>query len=100
MLDIRKNYFQFLNLHALRAKMNTAMIPDPKLMIGTAEDLSPQPVLVYKDMTDAHYSILTKQLENLDSQRVEYGISQGEFEPDDFVSNTYYIGDPVSAGGI
>ena len=77
MLDIRKNYFQFLNLHALRAKMTTAMIPDPKLMVGTAEDLTPQPVLVYKDMTDAHYSILTKQLENLESQRVEYGISQG-----------------------
>lgn len=99
-MDIRQNYFQFLNLHALRAKCTQLMIPDPKLMIGTAEDLSPQPVLVYKDLTDAHYSILTKQLENLESKRVEYGISHGEFEPDDFVSNTYYLGEPVSAGGI
>ena len=83
----------------LKAKTKTAVIPDPKLMVGSAESLAPQDVLIYKDYTNASYNILTKQLNNIDNTQAEYGISDGEFSPDDFVQNTFYLGEPTSASG-
>lgn len=96
---VKNNYQQFLNFMGLKAKTKTAVIPDPKLMIGSAESLAPQSVLIYKDYTNASYNILTKQLNNIDNTKAEYGISDGEFSPDDFVQNTFYIGEPTSASG-
>lgn len=96
---VKNNYQQFLNFMGLKAKTKTAMIPDPKLMVGSAESLAPQDVLIYKDYTNASYNILTKQLNNIDSTKAEYGISDGEFSPDDFVQNTFYLGEPTSASG-
>lgn len=83
----------------LKAKTKTAVIPDPRLMVGSAESLAPQPVLIYKDMTNASYNILTKQLNQIDETKAQYGISDGEFSPDDFVQNTFYLGEPTSASG-
>lgn len=99
MFDIRANYQNFLNFMGLKAKTKIATIPDPKLMVGSAESLAPQNVLVYKNYTGAHYNILTKQLNNIENTQAEYGISDGQLSPDDFVQNTYYIGEPVSASG-
>lgn len=96
---VKQNYQQFLNFMGLKAKTKTAVIPDPRLMVGSAESLAPQNVLIYKDYTNASYNILTKQLNNIDSTQAEYGISDGEFSPDDFVQNTFYLGEPTSASG-
>lgn len=96
---VKNNYQQFLNFMGLKAKTKTAVIPDPKLMVGSAESLAPQDVLIYKDYTNASYNILTKQLNNIDNTQAEYGISDGEFSPDDFVQNTFYLGEPTSASG-
>ena len=99
MFDIKRNYQQFLNFMGLKAKTKIAVIPDPRLMVGSAESLAPQSVLIYKNMTNASYNILTKQLNQIDETKAQYGISDGEFSPDDFVQNTFYLGEPTSASG-
>lgn len=100
MFNVKENYQQFLNGIGLFAKTKVATIPDPKLMIGSAESLAPQNVLVYKNYTDANYNMLTKKLNNIENTKAEYGIEDGSIEPDDFVQNTYYLGEPVSASGM
>lgn len=100
MFNVKGNYQQFLNYIGLFAKTKTATIPDPKLMVGTAESLAPQNVLVYKNYTDVHYNMLTKKLNNIENTKAEYGIEDGSLEPDDFVQNTYYLGESVSASGM
>lgn len=99
MFDIRTNYQTFLNFMGLKAKTKVAEIPDPRLMVGIAESLTPQNVLIYKDYTNAAYNILTKQLNNIDNTKAQFGISDGELEPDDFVQNTFYLGESTSASG-
>lgn len=100
MLNIKSNYQQFLNYMGLFAKTKSATIPDPKLMVGSAESLAPQNVVVYKKYTDVNYNLLTKNLNNIENTKAEYGIEDGSLEPDDFVQNTYYLGEPVSASGM
>ena len=77
MFNIKENYQQFLNGMGLLAKTKVATIPDPKLMIGSAESLAPQNVLVYKNYTDANYNMLTKKLNNIENTKAEYGIEDG-----------------------
>ena len=100
MFNVKENYQQFLNGIGLLAKTKVATIPDPNLMIGSAESLAPQNILVYKNYTDAHYNMLTKKLNNIENTKAEYGIEDGSLEPDDFVQNTYYLGEPVTASGM
>lgn len=99
-MNIKKNYKQFWNLMALKNKTKVAQIPDPHLMVGQAEDLETQPVVVYKQYTSANYNRLTRPLAQLPEEKVEDSLIGTVYTPDDFVSNTFWLGDPVKAGGI
>lgn len=98
--DIKYNYGQFLNGIALGVNTKPAMIPDYKLMVGTAENLESQPVIIYKDVMNPTYRALTKQLASLENDQVSEDLIGQVYEPDDFVNETFWLGEPVSASGV
>lgn len=100
MENIKYNYGAYLNGIALSIKTKVPQIPDYKLMVGSAEDLSSQPVLIYKDVTNPTYNMLTKQLANLPNDAVSEDLIGTIYEPDDFVNETFWLGEPVSASGV
>ena len=100
MFDIKKNYRTFLNLMGLKTRAKQCDMPDFRLMIGTAEDLSSQPVMVYHDLKTQNYKTLSDPLSKIyNSDSIGSDGVGTVYEPDDFVRNTYYIGEPTSAGG-
>lgn len=98
--NLKLNYRQYMNTIALKTKTKVAQIPDSHLMVGVAEDLTPQPVLVYKQYTNQAYNQLTKPLAQLPEEQVDNSLIGTVYTPDDFVSNTFWLGEPTQAGGI
>ena len=100
MFDIKTNYRTFLNLMALKARAKESHMPDFHLMVGNAEDMSSQPVMVYRDLKTQNYKTLSDPLSKIyDTENIGSDGVGTIYEPDDFVRNTYYIGEPTSAGG-
>lgn len=97
---IKENYRQYLNGIALMQKTKVAQIPDAHLMVGVAEDLSSQPVVVYKQYTNQAYNQLTKPLAQLPQEQTDNTLIGSVYTPDDFASNTFWLGEPVQAGGV
>lgn len=97
---LKLNYRDYLNTIALKTKTKVAQIPDSHLMVGVAEDLTSQPVLIYKQYTKQTYKQLTKPLAQLPEEQIDNSLIGTVYTPDDFVSNTFWLGEPTNAGGI
>ena len=97
-MDVRANYRAFLNTMGLKAKAKAPEIPDHKLMVGSAEDHTSQPAMVYRDYKTPEYKLLSDPLARIALPDGEAASHVGSvYEPDDFVRNTYYLGEPTGA---
>lgn len=97
-MDARRNYRAFLNRMGLKMRAKTPDIPDHKLMVGSAEEHESQPAMVYRDYKTPTYKILSDPLASISAPDGEASSLVGTvYEPDDFVRNTYYLGEPTGA---
>lgn len=97
-MDVKANYRGFLNGLGLMMRAKNPDIPDRKLMVGSAEDHESQPAMVYRDYKTPTYKILSDPLANISSPDGDAKELVGTvYEPDDFVRNTYYLGEPTGA---
>lgn len=97
-MDVRANYRAFLNGMGLMAKTKNPDIPDHKLMVGSAEDHTSQPTMVFRDYKTPSYKILSDPLASISGPDGNASSLVGTvYEPDDFVRNTFYLGEPTGA---
>lgn len=82
----------------LNVRMKKVDIPDYHLMVGTAENLSSVPLILYNDFNTPIPEPLQRPLEQLKNEDVRAKLSNEGFTVDDFVNNTFYLGNAVDGG--
>lgn len=86
-------YRQILNAVALSQIRRDPDIPDFHLMVGSAEDLTPQPITIY---TSAHVpkEIVTgwEKLQDTNNETIQQAIEDGNLEVNDLPSYVHFLG--------
>lgn len=89
------NYRDILNRQGLNILKKPVQIPDSRLMIGHAEDLTPQPIVTYADYMPANVSALLPKTSDLSYEDVQGLLANGQLTIDDFFEGVYPLGDAV-----
>lgn len=90
-------YRQVMEAIALNQLTRPVQVPDYRLMAGTAEELSSQPIVAYIDfMPKSDYNMLPDP--NLSYEDVQDKLASGQLTVDDFFANTYQLGSPLEKG--
>lgn len=88
------SYKNIQNAHALKNVVKPAKIPDYHLMVGTAEDLSSQPLVHYVDfMPKQTYKMLPDN--KMTYEDVQANLEAGTLTIDDFFGNVYPLGEAI-----
>lgn len=90
-----KTYREMLNRQGLQALVEPVHIPDYHLMVGTAEDLSNQPIMVFKDYMPKTQAVNIARLENMSYEDIQQNLASGTLTINDFYQNVYPFGEPV-----
>lgn len=93
-------YRQFLNNIAYERLTTKADIPDFKLMVGSAENLTPLPTLIYRDYFGADAKALIEPFKKMPAEKVDPQLVGITYTPDDFVNNTIFLGQATAGGGL
>ena len=80
-----------LNLHALNQLVHPVDFPDNRLMIGSAETLAPQNVLISQATIPKDVAENLRHLEGLTEEEVHDAIDNGILEINDFNGNTAIV---------
>ena len=70
-------------------------IPDMRLMVGTAENLASVPLILYNDFNTYIPKVLQQPIDQMKNEDVTKQIDGTQFTVDDFVNNTFFLGDAV-----
>lgn len=81
-------YMQMLNAHALSQIKRKPDVPDWRLMIGTAEDLTPQPVLIQQYQIPKEVANNLTKLNQLNNDEIALAIDNNILEVNDYNGNT------------
>ena len=84
-------YMDMLNLHAFKQLNMRVEIPDNHLMIGSAESLSPQPVVISQARIPKDVADNLRHLEGLTEEEVHDAINNNILEVNDFNGNTAIV---------
>lgn len=88
-------YRPYVNAHGLQQLLKNPDIPDMRLMIGSAEDLEPLPLLLYANLSPVQAPAVMQTYDNLSIEDVQEKIGATSLTVDDFPGNTLYLGDPI-----
>lgn len=86
------DYLDMIKRFAFNAVKTTPDIPDARLMIGSCEDLEPQPVLIPQHKIPKEVAKSLTTLNDLDNDTVTKLIDEQSLEINDFNGNTAIIG--------
>lgn len=89
---------QVYNAHGVKALLKNPNIPDFHLMVGTAEDLSPQHVLTVVNKVPPEIAKNLKKFENYTDEEIENLIANNQIEVNDLNGDISTIGNPL--GGV
>ena len=86
-----RDYMAMLNRHAFNILHHPVDVPDNHLMIGSAEDLKPQSVLISQAKIPKDVAENLSHLEKMSDVEVEQAIADGILEVNDFNGNTAIV---------
>ena len=84
-------YRQTLNGFALKQLVKPCEIPDYHLMVGSAEDLTPKDVVLYKNYVNKDLVVKQAELTHLADDEIERAINDNLLEVNDFNLNLVTI---------
>ena len=88
------SYRNIQNAHALKNVATAAKIPDYHLMVGSAENLSSQPLVHYVDfMPKPVFNMLPD--DKMSYEEVQQNLESGTLTIDDFFGNVYPLGEAI-----
>lgn len=85
------DYMALLNRHAFNQLHRPVDVPDNHLMIGSAEDMKPQSVLISQAKIPKDVAENLAHLEKMNDAEVEQAIADGILEVNDFNGNTAIV---------
>lgn len=88
-------YRQMLNHQGLKALVKTPDIPDYHLMIGHAEELSSQPIMIFENVMPKQMVKYLPQMGDMTYEEVQQNLASGKLTIDDFFTNTYPLGESL-----
>lgn len=88
-------YRPYVNAHGLAQLIKQPDIPDMRLMVGSAEELEPLPLMLYADLSPRQAPIVMKTYDNLSIDDVKQKIGSTSLTIDDFPGNTLYLGEAI-----
>lgn len=89
------DYRNIINRQALNVLSKSPQIPDNRLMVGVAEDLTPQPIVVFADYMPSNTAALLPKTTDLKYEDIQNMLANGELTIDDFFQNVYPLGNPT-----
>lgn len=88
-------YRQILNMFGRKSLLKPVHVPDFDLMVGDAENLSSQPIILYEQaMPKQTYNALPN-LSEMTYEEVQQDLASGKLSIDDFFLNTSTIQDAI-----
>lgn len=90
------NYRTMLNMQGLRALARPCDIPDYHLMIGNAENLESQPVMVFEDFMPKQVAQTLPDVTDMSYEEIQQNLATGKLTIDDFFANVYPLGDALA----
>ena len=84
-------YRQTLNSFAFKQLSKPIQIPDYHLMVGSAEDLTPKDVVLYKNYVNKDLVVKQAELTHLSDDEIERAINENLLEVNDFNLNLLTI---------
>ena len=88
-------YKGMMNMHAYNVLEKLPDIPDCKLMVGSAEQLAPLPVIFYKKAIPPQATPLMDNVKNMSYEDMVEGLHSGALSINDFPTTAMYFGEPV-----
>lgn len=88
-------YRQTLDRFGLQSLTTTVQIPDYRLMIDTAEDLAPIPLLIFEDLYSKYVVEQMQKNAKMTPEEINKAIQNNEMEINDFYGNSMFIGNPL-----
>ena len=85
-------YRQTLNAFAYKQVTKPVHIPDYHLMVGSAENLNPLPIILSKQYVPSEVAIKQAQLNKLSDEEIEKALSTNALEVNDFNLNLITLG--------
>lgn len=90
-----QGYREMLNYQALSVLIKPPCLPDYKLMIGSAERLDSLPLVIYKNYMPAQAKPLVRATSDMPAEQLDPDFVGKTYEPDDFIQDTFFIGDAL-----
>lgn len=91
-------YRRFLNCIAKKELVKKPEIPDFKLMVGEAENLTPLPLVIYKKGIPKEVAPIVGNVAQLSSEEIAKKLSENTLEVNDMCGNVATIGSAL--GGV
>ena len=88
-------YRGIMNRIALQQLATVPDIPDYHLMIGSAEQLASVPVLIYQTVVPPEAKALIPPASR---EEMDTPLNGTTYTTDDFINNTFYLGNPIDGG--
>ena len=85
-------YRQTLNAFAYKQVTKPVHIPDYHLMVGSAENLNPLPIILSKQYVPSEVAIKQADLNKLSDEEIESAINNNLLEVNDFNINLLTLG--------
>lgn len=92
------DYRSIINAFAFGVLYQNPDIPDYRLMVGTAEDLTPQPVLTEQAQIPKEIATQLHKYEDMDDEQTYNAIANGILEVNDYNGNTAILAGKI--GGV
>lgn len=91
-------YQECLNAHALAVLSKPIQIPDYHLMVGSAEELTPLPLMIYQDYLSPEVAKNLQSFDKMTNEEIQQAIADGSLEVNDLNGNVSLIGDGLGGG--
>lgn len=89
-------YRNVLNAFGRKALINPVQIPDYRLMIGGAETLAPQSIIMYEQALPKQMVSTLPNMERMSYEEVQQNLASGKLSIDDFFVNSATIQDALA----
>ena len=90
-----KQYRDVLNRQGFQSLHAPVQFPDYHLMVGDAEDLTSQPIIIWKDYIPKEQAVMLPDVDEMSYEEIQQNLASGKLTINDFFQNIYPLGEPL-----
>lgn len=90
-----KQYRDVLNRQGFQSLNAKVQFPNYHLMVGDAEDLTSQPIIIWKDYIPKEQAVMLPDVDEMSYEEIQQNLASGKLTINDFFQNIYPLGEPL-----